>query len=165
MSKRIIIADASPLIIFGHIKQLDLIIRTLGKIIIPKSVLTECVGHKRPGEIEILSAINKGQLITREDPSMDKYLHLPNALGRGEATAIVLASELKVGLLIDEKLGRRTAKKMNIPIIGTAGTLLLAKKKKIIPKIEPLIHELKSHGYFLSEKLIKETLTKAKENK
>lgn len=163
MSKKIIIADASPLIIFGRIKRLDLITETLGQIIIPISVMKECIGNTRAGETEIIAAIKEGIIETTPDPDMDKYQYLPNALGRGEATAIVLASKLKIGLLIDEKLGRRTAKKMNISIIGTAGTLLLAKKKKLIKKVSPIIKELKDNGYFLSEQLIKEILVKAKE--
>lgn len=165
MSKKIIVADASPLIIFSRIKRLDLITKTLGQIIIPTSVMNECIisGSSRPGGAAILIAMNKKLIVTMPDPDMTQYLDLPIALGRGEATAIVLASKLNIGLLIDEKLGRKTAKKMNISTIGTAGTLLLAKKKKLINKVAPLIQELKNNGYFLSEQLIKEVLVKAKE--
>ena len=165
MTKKIIIADASPLIIFGRIKRLDLITETLGQIIIPASVMEECIGNTKTGALEIEVAIRKKLITVTPDPNMDKHKDLPIALGRGEATAIVLAAQMKLGLLIDEKLGRRTAKKMHISIIGTAGTLLLAKKKKLIKKVSPLIQELKDNGYFLSEQLIKEILVKAKEKK
>jgi predicted nucleic acid-binding protein len=64
------------------------------------------------------------------DPAIHQYQNIFDILGPGEATAIILASQLKAGLLIDEKLGRKAAQKMNLHIIGTAGVLLLAKEKK-----------------------------------
>lgn len=75
-----------------------------------------------------------------------------------------MACELHAGLLIDEKLGRNAAIKFHLSIIGTAGVLLLAKKKKLIPKIAPLINELKENGYYLSKELIKEILKLGKED-
>lgn len=86
-----------------------------------------------------------------------------DVLGKGEASAIILASQLKAGLLIDEKLGRKVARKMQLPIIGTAGVLLLAKEKNLILEIAPLIFELKKSGYYLSEELINTVLIRAQE--
>ena len=67
--------------------------------------------------------------------------------------------------MIDEKLGRKTAQKMNLRITDTAGVLLLAKEKKIIKKIALLLKEFKNAGYYLSEELIETVLNRAGEKK
>ena len=74
-----------------------------------------------------------------------------------------MAHALHLPLLIDEKLGRNAAKKLNIKIIGTLGVLLLAKRKKVIRTVKPIMSCLKRGRYFISDKLIKETLLRAKE--
>lgn len=75
----------------------------------------------------------------------------------------MLASHLKAGLFIDEKLGRQVARKLDIRLIGTAGLLLLAKQKKYISEIAPFITALKSQGYYLSTTLENKILHRANE--
>lgn len=50
MNNPIIVADASPLIAFARIEHLPLLVKALGSIIIPESVVKECTFDKsRPG--------------------------------------------------------------------------------------------------------------------
>jgi predicted nucleic acid-binding protein len=166
LADRIIIADSGPLIAFGRTKHLSLLADTLGEIIAPRQVLNECLSNTAmPGAREISRAIEKKIITPHDDPQNHQFQDLVDILGPGEAAAIILASQLKIGLLIDEKLGRQTAKKMNLNIIGTAGVLLLAKEKNLIKKIAPLIQELKNAGYYLSEDLIESVLKRADEKK
>jgi predicted nucleic acid-binding protein len=162
--KKYIIADASPLIAFGRINHLVLLTETLGTLIVPESVLRECLANPAlTGAKQIQDAVNKKLITWHEDPDPHSYLSLFDILGPGEANAIILANELKVGLLIDEKLGRKIAQKMNLSVIGTAGVLLLAKEKKLIKEVMPLLSELKKSGYYLSNALIQTVLAYAKE--
>jgi len=133
--------------------------KLFGKVIAPSAVINECLSDiTRPGGKEILDAIHK-QLITPNDNSeINHHQSLIDILGLGEAHAIILATQLNARLLMDDKLGRQTAEKMNLRIIGTAGVLILAKKKNLILKIAPLIKELKNAGYYLSNELIKKIL-------
>lgn len=164
MTKKVVIADAGPLIAFGRIDHLSLLSDTLGKIILPEVVANECLRENfRPGADAIQKAVNKKIITIDQNTHLQKHHDFLEILGEGESAAIVLALHLGVGLLIDERLGRNTAKKMNIKIIGTAGVLLLAKKNKLIKKISPLIYQLKDVGYYLSAALVREILTRAKE--
>ncbi len=61
---------------------------------------------------------------------------IPNTVDSGEAEAIALALELNMILLIDEKRGRIVAKQKAVDIIGTAGILLLAKRKGIARRVK-----------------------------
>ncbi|HLB57996.1 MAG TPA: DUF3368 domain-containing protein [Gammaproteobacteria bacterium] len=165
MAKKIIIADAGPLIAFGRIHFLELLPKIVGTIIIPKTVATECLADiSKPGALAIQKAITKKIIQVHADIKGDAYDELSDILGEGESLAIELALKLKAGLLIDEKLGRSAAQKRHLKIIGTAGVLLLAKQKKLIKKILPVIQELKKAGYYLSPELIKEIAKQAKEN-
>lgn len=160
---KIIIADSSPLIALGSIDGLSILFKLFAKVIIPSVVADECLIDKtKPGAIAIAQAIHekKIQVHATDHQKIDDALEI---LDEGEAAAIALARSLHFPLLIDEKLGRDVAKKFDIKIIGTIGVLLLAKQKKLIPAIKPILMQLKNDHYFLSDKLIRETLSRAKE--
>lgn len=157
-------ADASPLIAFARINQLPILRKTLGSIIIPESVAKECTQeHSRPGARAIQEAIQHKVIHVHADPTTNQFIQLKTSLGEGESAAIALALELNSPLLIDERLARMTAKQLHIKIIGTAGTLLLAKQNNLIPEVLPLIHQLKKSGYFLADSLIQEIAKLARE--
>ena len=61
-------------------------------------------------------------------------------------------------------MGRFHAKHIGLKITGTIGILLKAKEIGIIDKIKPILNELIQKGFWLSEKLIMQTLIKALEN-
>lgn len=163
--EKIIVADASPLIAFGCIGSISVLTKTLGSVIVPETVANECLKDiARPGAQEIQKAIQMKLLELHPNIKIPKEIHsLLTVLDEGEAAAIGLALHLQSGLLIDEKLGRGTARKLNLPIIGTAGVLLLAKKKKNISAVKPLIERLKKSGYYLSKALVAEVLKLANE--
>lgn len=160
-----IVAGASPLIAFARINQLPILQKTLGPIIIPESVAKECTqDHLRPGACAIQEAIQHKIINVYADPTTDQFIQLKTSLGQGESAAIALALKLDSTLLVDERLARSTARQLHIKIIGTAGTLLLAKQKNLISKVLPLIQQLKKSGYFLADSLIQEIAKLAHEN-
>lgn len=157
MNNSFIIADSGPLIAFGRLNLLMILNKTLGTIIIPKTVANESTQDQaRPGAIAIIEAISQKIIDVRPDPILEETPLLNSILGKGESAAIALGFKLHIGLLIDEKLARSAAAQLNIKIIGTAGVLLLAKKKKLIIAVLPVIEQLKRLGYYLSDTLISE---------
>jgi uncharacterized protein len=74
----------------------------------------------------------------------------------GEAEAIQLAKELRADrLLIDDFKGRQLAAREGVKVIGVLGVLLLAKEKRIITAIRPLIDRLKRDAdFYLSEDIV-----------
>lgn len=164
MSK-IIVADASPLIAFARINQISLLDKLFGTIIVPQTVADECLIESfRPGAAGIQQAINNKIIQIHPNPlSIEELNELTDILDTGETFAIQLATNLKLPLMIDDKLGRMVATKLQIEIIGSAGILLLAKQKKLIPAVKPIITQLKNENYYLSDSLIKKILILAKE--
>ncbi|MBI4871909.1 MAG: DUF3368 domain-containing protein [Candidatus Riflebacteria bacterium] len=72
----------------------------------------------------------------------------------------MLAKQVRAPLLLmDERLGRRTAARLNLAVIGTAGILVLAKRRGLVEAVRPLLESLRSHhGFRLSGTLAQEIL-------
>ena len=144
-----IISDSTSLIILNNIKRLDLL-EVFGRVYIPKKVYEE-INIKNdfilPDFIEI-KKIKKDEL----------YFYLIKILDEGESEAIVLAKEMNLGLIIDEKKGRKIAKNLNIKILGFLGILFINYQKKKTSKEEiiKIIDDAKKMGYRISDKLLKD---------
>ncbi len=86
-------------------------------------------------------------------------------LHQGEAEAICLALEKKARLcLIDDKDGRIIAQSNNLPITGTLGILLKAKKTGLISSVKPLIDALRTeHNFWIRDDMYQKVLYTARE--
>ena len=63
-SAEIIVADAGPLIVFAHLELISLLPEMLGRVIVPYTVLQECLHiSTRPDAVSIKSAVDMGVLI------------------------------------------------------------------------------------------------------
>jgi predicted nucleic acid-binding protein len=150
---KIIISDTSCLIALNRIAQLDILLRTFGKIYITKIVADEF--RETLPEWIIVEKINNS----------DQFEQLQLIIDPGEASAIALALETDDAILIiDEKKGRKIAENLNIPIIGTLRVLLLAKERGAINSVKELILELQKNSFRFHSSIIDEVLRLANES-
>ena len=57
-------------------------------------------------------------------------------------------------LLIDERLGRREALQLGLPVIGVLGILVAAKQRGLIPMVQPVMDALIDEaGFRVSDRL------------
>lgn len=72
-------------------------------------------------------------------------------LGKGEASAIALAVEIKdCTVILDDLKARNIAEKLKLDITGRLGLIIKAKNKNIIPSIKPYLQKLKITDFRLS---------------
>jgi predicted nucleic acid-binding protein len=148
-----VVSDTSPLIALHQIGQLGLLGTIFGSVLIPPAVAHEAPGIERPA-----------WLLVR---SLEKPLAPPvvgAGLGPGETEAISLALELRVArMILDDLPARVLAQKLGIPLIGTLGILLAAKRRGLISAIREPIDTLRAGGFRVATELYERVLTKAGE--
>ncbi len=64
---------------------------------------------------------------------------------------------------VDQLLGRQATHRLNLEVTGTAGVLILAKQKGLIPSVRELLVQMREHGYWLSNELIETAVRLADE--
>ncbi|NBC05675.1 MAG: DUF3368 domain-containing protein [Bacteroidetes bacterium] len=149
---KVVIADTSCLIVYDKIQRLDILRKTF-----PELIITQQVGE----EFGTLPDWLNISIIEEKD---ELYLELLNNLGRGEASSIALASQMKNSLLIiDEKKGRIAALKHGISIIGSLGVLVEAKRKGVIVSVREALSKIEETNFRVSESIKKKVLEKAGE--
>ncbi len=147
-----IVSDTTTLIILGKLDRYDLLANLFSKIYLPQEVIQE-VSKKTDGVYE---KITKNSLFeTKKITDIALFTLLYGILDKGESQAIVLAKELELILLIDEKKGRNIAKNMGLDIIGLIGILILNVKKEHISKKEAIVilEDIKKLKFRVSQKL------------
>jgi len=161
----IIVSNTSPLTNLAAIGQFDLLQNLYTKVHITQGVWDElnAYGQHWPGRNEVIKATNWITRFTVQNAHLVTTLR--QDLDRGEAESIALALELNADfILLDEKEGRRIAKRLGLKRIGVAGILLEAKAKGFIKKVQPHLTALRHAGFYLSEALYQSILTCANEN-
>ena len=154
-----IVSNASPLIALIRIGQLDLLRQLYSEIIIPEAVWHEVVveGADQPGADVVSSA---SWIVWRTVTNRPLVHGLQQELDAGEAEAIALAVEIDEALLLmDERLGRDTARHFGIRYTGVVGILIDAKHKGFIQAIQPHLDALRNlAGFRVSEALYRRVL-------
>jgi predicted nucleic acid-binding protein len=148
-----IIANSTPLINFAAIRRLDILEHLFGKIVIPKAVEQELLekGRHHPSTKEIQRRWVEWAtfLETMAVTNVMLCQALKREIDDGEAEAIVLALEHHPQwLLMDETEGRQLAKSYDLPVIGSLGCLVEAKRNKIISEIKPLLDVMQTEAKF-----------------
>lgn len=152
MPKRVIIADTSCLIALKDIENIQLLNLVYDKITITPEIEKE-FGESLPEWI-IVEEVNDKKKISLLELELDK----------GESSAIALAIEKDDSLLIiDEKKGRKVAKKMGLKITGLLGVIVKAKENGLIEKVKPIIEELEKVEFHISKILKEQILNRVNE--
>jgi predicted nucleic acid-binding protein len=159
---RVVIVNTTPLIALALAGQLDLMRQLYREVLIPPTVRAEIMtgGMRRVGVAEF-EAAPWIRTMPLQDP---RRADLLSDLDRGEAEVLAMAQELHARLVIlDERLARRHARRLGLPMTGTLGVLLRAKEQKLIAAVGPLIETIRRGGIRLGEPLVEAVLQRAGE--
>jgi len=143
-----IVSNASPLINLVRIGKLPLLRKLYGELLIPEAVWREVVteGVGQPGAEEIKGATWIERRVVKNTELVQVLLQ---ELDAGEAESIALALEVEADwLLMDEHLGRETARHLHLRCIGLVGVLIIAKREGLISTIKPCLDALRDLAGF-----------------
>ncbi len=145
---KVVIADASCLILLTNIDELDILASLYGEIWITEAVQRE-YGLSIPPFISI-----------QNPADVEKLNDLLRSLDLGEASSIALALENPgCRIIIDGKKGRQIALSMGLDLTGTLGVLTEAAKRDLIVADRKLVKQLEILGFRLSAELKNEFLS------
>jgi predicted nucleic acid-binding protein len=155
----IFVCNTGPLIALAKIRQLSLL-QDLGpeRVVIPPMVQKELWGKIGPETPVIELALNSFIQVMPIEQTDQRIERATSGLDHGEKAVIVLWTLLQgdAVLLMDDLEGRRVVRELGLPILGTAGLLLLAKQRGLIDKVIPLVESIRQQGYWLSDTLVAE---------
>jgi len=155
----IVVSNSSPLVARSAIGEAGLLANLYDRVVVPDAVWEEVVeqGSGKPGAAQPAAATWL-QRSSVADATLISALQ--EQLGRGEAEAIALGLELSADLLLmDERLGRRTAQRLGLRVVGVIGVLVEAKRRGQVAAIGPLIERLRDEvGFRVSAALVARVL-------
>lgn len=146
-----VICNTSPLQYLHQIGHLGLLPRLVSRVIIPTAVADELAEGRRRGlDLPVAEAF---PWIDLRHPASERIVRLVADLGPGETGVLLLALERADPVVIlDDALARRHAETLGIPLTGTLGILLDAKRRGLVASVTPLIGDLQRMGFRLSER-------------
>lgn len=155
----IVVSDTSPLGSLALIDHLWLLHSIYTSIVIP-DIVAEELSAAQDTRIQQIPALEWVQVQSLSDVATAETLQAVKKLDPGEAYAIALALQIKANeLLIDERLGRREAKRYGLSVIGLLGILVVAKQRNLIPKVQPVVEALIGQaGFRVSPRLYQQVL-------
>jgi uncharacterized protein len=156
------ISNTSPLLYLHQAGALDVLASLYREIIIPAQVQAELREGRRLGFdapdtdtlpwIRVQAALPVSQVAAFE-------------LDGGESAVLSLAvTRTDCVVLLDDGPARRAARALGLPVVGTLGVLVAAKRVRILPLVCPLLDKLVTLGFRLTPALRRSVLAQSGED-
>jgi predicted nucleic acid-binding protein len=152
---KIVISNATPIISLCSVGYEYILKELFTRILISQAVDMELRVLDKPGArfgdlewVEIVPVRNK-----------EIILFLRKDIDTGEAETIALAKQMNADVvIIDENAGYQIAKHLDLPVVRTLSILKVAKDKKIITEIRPIVEQMVSRGRWYSKNVLSKFL-------
>jgi len=145
-----VICNTSPLQYLHQIGQLSILPAIAGSIVVPPAVVVELDAGIAKG-LDLPQPENL-KWVKIQAPISAMAVSLISDLGPGESQVLMLALEMPKSIaLLDDALARRVAIAKGIPIKGTLGLLLDAKRAGHLSAVKPSLDRLQELGFRLAE--------------
>jgi len=153
------VVNASPLILLGKLNRLDLLERMAPLLHAPEGVIREVSVGGRQRDPATAASVAWAQAYRHPDvPVLPTVAHWD--LGAGESQVISLCLQNSTVAVLDDGEARACARSHELPLIGTLGIILRARRLGLIPAARPLIGQLIAEGSFLDNALVERELAK-----
>ena len=147
------VVNASPLIFLSKAGIIHLLQEEGSEVLVPECVAQEIL-KRGSHDVTAKTVASTAWLKTIEVPEVPALIQSWD-LGPGESSVLAYAySNPGVTAIIDDGPGRYCAETLGIPLRGTLGLVMMAKKRGVIPAARPLVAVLKQHGMYLSESIL-----------
>jgi predicted nucleic acid-binding protein len=154
------VLNASPIIVLSKSGVLNLIGKLSDQWIIPQGVISE-VSQKSDFDLIKKDLSEHSRVVMKKVTKIDPYV-LAWDLGKGESEVLSLgmaeSDSSSYGLVLDDLQARKCAHLMSIPLIGSLGLVLKAKRKGLIEFVKPVFLKLQTSGLYISPTIVSDLL-------
>ncbi|MDD5321590.1 MAG: DUF3368 domain-containing protein [Methylococcales bacterium] len=152
-----VVINASPLITLFRADLHQLLPQLFPELLVPEAVWSEVVN--RTYDDPATRGLPRSPWAQKVTATVDANVSLWG-LGAGETAVLSLAlSKPYYTAIIDDRAAKRCARVLQIPSIGTAGVIILAKRRGLIDSVEEALGKLSNAGLWLSEQLIEKLVS------
>jgi predicted nucleic acid-binding protein len=149
--------NTSPLIFLSRAGLLDMLKMEGDEIVIPKNVAEE-IRRRGPNDLTVQAIETTAWLTVIDAPSIPDTIQAWD-LGDGEASVLAWGyANPGTVIIVDDLAARRCAATLGIPVRGTLGLILTAKKRRLIPEARPVLEKLRKSGMYLSDRILNQAL-------
>ena len=156
------VVDASPIILLAKAGRPELLSTCADRLLIPAAVAEEVRAAESddPARSWVETAgspfVAETQAVAPEIASWD--------LGRGESR-VLSAAHRRDGwtAVVDDGAARRCAQALEIPVVGTLGVLVVARKVGTIEAVRPVVDHLVQPGLHVGKEVVERVLRMADE--
>ncbi len=146
------VVNASPIITLAKAGHLDLLTKLADDVLLPDAVVNEISQAPVSDPARRVVEQGWGQRISVVNiPAMV----LEWGLGAGETAVISVAMERGAcTTVLDDAQGRKCARSMGLPVIGTLGVVLRAKRMGHVESATSVLKDLRNVGLYLDDTTI-----------
>ena len=145
MSERKWVVNASPLILLANVNHLAFLDTLCAEMVIPAAVACEIrAGPQKDAAQRWLEGEGQSRIrcLERIDPVIAAW-----DLGAGESAVLTWARQNPgYEAILDDRAARDCATTLGLPVRGTLGVVLLAKREGLIPRVQPIFQQLLGIG-------------------
>ena len=150
------VANASPIIVLAKIGHLDLLTKLSLEVLLPQAVVDEIIAGPPADPARQLIAGGWGSRAALQSISPDL---IEWGLGPGETSVLALALErAPATAVLDDAAARTCAKVFGVPVIGSLGIVVRAKKLGLLPSAAETMQALRIAGLHLDDGVIRDAL-------
>lgn len=147
-----VVINASPLITLFRAGLHPLLPKLFSELLVPEAVWNEVVSrsYDDPATRGLPQSVWARKTATTVDPAVAVW-----SPGAGETSVLSLSlHRLSYTAIVDDRAARRCARVLGVRTMGTAGIVVLAKRKGLIASVEDALRQLQGAGLWLCEDLI-----------
>jgi predicted nucleic acid-binding protein len=150
------VVNASPLIVFGKIGQLDLLTRLPKEIVVPQAVANEILAGPENDAARLAVEAKMFHLVEAEEPTPELAAW---DLGLGETSVLSYAlANPGWTAILDDGAARKCAVTFGIEVKGSLAIVILAQKRGLIPQAKQVLRTMQEVGLRLDERTIRRVL-------
>lgn len=156
------VVNASPVIALARVNKLSLLRDLCREVLVPLPVAAEVIAGapSDPARQAIQRGWGTPVAAERVPPELIEW-----GLGAGETAVLAVALERgPATAVLDDAAARACADALRVPVIGTLGVAVRAKKQDLISSAADLLKALRAAGLYLDDEIVEAALRTVAEN-